>query len=351
MNRKKISILTVLVILLVASVNLVYAGNWTSPTLTGTWGTLDPEIGFNGSGDNTGQLTTYWDSDSGVAGTQAVENCSGFWLNMTVLDLGADPVDIWDWETKEIIVSLNLLSAWGLTGSYQQNVTLFSKKSVDEDTNQTQLITGTHRIDIKTFPAQFQIYLSKVDATHMDVDVAYFDHGGTTTFPNGTVMEGFYVHMNYTQEVNSEFFENDMVIALSVSHVGNGHFRFFALGEAYQNGATPNKIEGFDASKAVTDWTKGVTDWFNDVKDFLVGGFSFIVGIVKLLLSFAIAITPYLPFIALLYLIDLVITSFQKGSLQPIGYAFSKAWEMIVQAYDTIVHFGELIWDAITFWT
>ncbi len=89
----------------------------------------------------------------------------------------------------------------------------------------------------------------------------------------------------------------------------------------------------------------------SDIYNFLTGAFNFIIGIAQIIISILVQITPYLPFIALLYIIDLGITSFQKGSIQPVGAAFQQVFDIVVKVYDTVIHLGQLVWDAITFWS
>jgi hypothetical protein len=95
----------------------------------------------------------------------------------------------------------------------------------------------------------------------------------------------------------------------------------------------------------------GGLGWLTDIWNFLAGGFSFILGMVAIFTGIMLKLTPYLPYLALFYLLDVAAESIRQGSFQPIGAAFRWTFDLFLKAYDTVIHLGQLVWDAITFWT
>jgi len=103
---------------------------------------------------------------------------------------------------------------------------------------------------------------------------------------------------------------------------------------------TYNRATGTDQSKTV----------FGGIIDFLRANFDVIVSVVTMFVGAIKIVLPVLPMLAIIYFVDMIITSFQTGSFTPVGAAFAKLWELILAGYYVIVRLGQLIWDAITFW-
>lgn len=83
----------------------------------------------------------------------------------------------------------------------------------------------------------------------------------------------------------------------------------------------------------------------------ITDGFNFIHSLAIILLSVFSYFVPILPWIFVFYALDVIITSVQVGSVQPIGKFAMLLWELLLKIWDVLVRFGQLIWDTITFWT
>lgn len=93
--------------------------------------------------------------------------------------------------------------------------------------------------------------------------------------------------------------------------------------------------------------TTGAGDPFAWLRD----GFNTLYSLIMVVGSIVTPFLPMLPMIFLLYILDVAVTSVQIGSVQPVGNFVRTLWEFLLKIWDVLVRIGQLIWDAITFWT
>jgi hypothetical protein len=89
----------------------------------------------------------------------------------------------------------------------------------------------------------------------------------------------------------------------------------------------------------------------NNPFQWVTDAFNFLHQIALIVGNFMGYFLPILPFLFLFYLLDVIITSVQVGSIQPIGKFALILWDFLLKIWDVLVKIGQLIWDAITFWT
>lgn len=333
------------------------AGNWNTPTFTGQWGPLEPTEGFNApyNGSQIGQLQTNYDP---------IYNFSAFWLNVTVDQIQSKtdasiPYDnTWQENQKKVSVDLKLLSnLYGVNGQYY---VMCNSTILGEDARNAVNIDGVSdkflvKVGNKAFwdgfqdvqPMNYSIYLLKDSNTTLRVCAGYFNRGGETTFPNGTKLAGFFVWYNQTFQVPSGFFETWIIPQLTVSHEGSGSFRLFIDGHDYNNGDFPNIIGGMDADKFIKEVT-GVFGTFGDMINFVLMIWGFIIGAVTFVVAMVQAFWPIFPLIAIVYLIDLFWTSYQRGSFTGIGDTFYKLYTMFTTAAQTAIAVAQAVIQAAT---
>jgi hypothetical protein len=183
--------------------------------------------------------------------------------------------------------------------------------------------------------------------------VSYYIHGYIT--PN----EGLNFGTGQNYDVSSwvwnetvtvpEDFGNSTQLKVYVGWKGTGQGSFeesYDLSQSIYDTVLPSGT--YDTT---TGADQNRSNLFSDIWNFLTGGFAFILGMVAIFTGIMLKLTPYLPYLALFYLLDVAAESIHQGSFQPIGAAFRWTVDIFLKAYDTVIHLGQLVWDAITFWT
>ncbi|MCW4044247.1 MAG: DNRLRE domain-containing protein [Candidatus Bathyarchaeota archaeon] len=184
---------------------------------------------------------------------------------------------------------------------------------------------------VDTTGAVYYIQVIRVNATTAKVVYA------TNVFGNDLeITEGSIKTFNETLTVDSSVWDNP-VLNLYAGHDGSGTFEC-VFGDVYVG-----TITGFE-DQTPTQLNPNPFQW-------LIDGFNFIWGLATMIGAFAGAFLPILPWIFLFYALDVIVTSVQVGSVQPIGKFALMIWEFLLKVWFVLVRIGQLIWDAITFWT
>jgi len=365
MKRK---LLFLFVALLVASqIAVAYADNtwghdapdWDFHNVKGAWDSVSlvesNPINLNVSGDNRGEFSDAW--------YPAINNFSAFemainitkheaWLGGTH---GMSQIFPSFSDYKQTIISLQVARAF--VGGFRINVTLYSALSWFGLSSENSLFYGPST-NIKREMPDF-MRLSLVRTGNLSATVYWeFDAGGQTTLPNGTTVPFATYAYNSTVDLTSysydwegnpadNFWSSSTVISVDVHHEGRGTSQISLLGNAYVNGALPWVVKYSINANAVLG---GVVSWIQGIFDFIGGGWAFFAALIMLVGGFARGFIPLLPFMFMFWAIDAVITSAKSGSIKPIGSFVMTIYDFLIKLWETMIHFGQLIWDAITFW-
>ncbi|MCW4008979.1 MAG: hypothetical protein NWF09_09880 [Candidatus Bathyarchaeota archaeon] len=271
-----------------------------------------------------------------------LEDGQGIQLNYTVTIKGDRREWYW-WEgTKRFYFAL------GLHGSGGSGYALFyigHEQGIIIRTSEAKVGTQLQYNVGKPFPttigetvdtdnALWYIQLIRLNSTTLKVVYA------TNLLAGGSAeleeyVEGALKTFTETLTVDPSVWENPELV-LYVGHDGSGEFSV-SFADPYIG--TIAVLED-QAPPKLSNPFQWVTDAFN-----------FLYQIALIVGSFMGFFIPILPFIFLFYLLDVIITSVQVGSVQPIGKFALMIWDFLLKIWDVLVKFGQLIWDAITFWT
>jgi len=307
--------------------------------------------GYNGSWDNV--ASPYYLSHSGWNADPAFANFTygtiislsdgqGIQLNFTV-SIQGDRREWWWWEgTKRFYFAIGLHGSGG-SGyalyyiAHEQGIimrTSEAKVGTQLQYNVGKLFPTTIGETVDTTEAEWYIQLIRVNSTTLKVVYATnFLSGGGGRLDE--VFEGALKTFTETLTVSPSVWDNP-ILNLYVGHDGSGEF-VCNFADPYIG--TIAVLEDQPPPK-VSNPFQWVTDAFN-----------FLYQIALIVGNFMGYLIPILPFLFLFYLLDVIITSVQVGSVQPIGKFALMMWDFLLKIWDVLVKFGQLIWDAITFWT
>ena len=286
------------------------------------------------AGDNSGQQGFWW--------LPQLFNFNGFELDITVHDFGAD-LRPWSFsDYKEVRVDITVASA--LISSVSSSVRFYEQKSWfgAAVTREVQFM-GDKRNNINPMPYHFRIYFLRYNETALRI-VYLWDNAGVRDAETGELVM---VKLEEIIPVSDGFFDQGIVIGIGVYHEGSGHFRLSLAGEDYVNGESPVFPPYLDLNRVAET---GV-DWIRDLYNFIAGGVAFLIGGIQFFAALIGQWLPVLPVLFLLYTIDVVVTSAQVGSVQPVGRFVMTLYEFLLKIWDVLARIAQVIWDAITFWT
>jgi hypothetical protein len=328
-----------------SSSSFASAGNWTSPSLTGIWGPLAPETGFNGTGDNAGQLSTFWTTHPDQQTISGIANFTAFTLNCSVNEFTADlrPFSFSDY--KQIGISLKLASALGFGGTMTTNFSLYSGISWFGASSERIVYSGDAKYGL-TPPTHIYMQLIRRSNTTLEYSLSVMDKGGYTTLPNGTVYQGFYAFFNQTINVNDGFFDNEIFPILTVTHAGSGHFQFNIYGEDYNNGEYPEFLGGLDIAEAKETIIESL-GFLSDIYGFFATLWGIITGMVMFAIALIQGFWPIFPILIIFYLLDMFWTSYERGGFVAIGDTVYKLYNGLIQTATMIIDAIKMITDIV----
>lgn len=332
-----VSLLSLMVILCFAPVTL---GDYTeeSTDLEGVWTSYYPDH-FIAEGDNRGHWGALYDPPA--------YNFSAVHYRINLTDFYAI-LRSWSFsDFKKVNIRFDI-TAGGFWGDFNINMTAINQISWWGLTNDISVNMGG-QYSIGQWRDLMDIYIIKTGNDTCTVHLSIWDlSGGSTQLENGTTVQGYNVYWekDYTMS-NPDFFNYPILGSLYVEHEGSGYFDFSVDTTWYTNGDLPDIIDGINVPEVVT----GYTNWVQDILNFLSSGATFFMELLQILGGIAMAIAPYLGLILVFYLVDMAITSIRERSFQPIGQGVRWLYELLLQAWQTAIALGALIWDAITFWT
>ncbi len=292
------------------------------------------------SGDNMGQQGFFW--------TPAINNFSAFWVNCTIRDYSATlrPWSFSDFKSTQI----NMTVSSGLFGgSFQVNFKLYSAIYWFGLSREDKVYFGSNyekSHNLNPIPYQVNLYIIKTSNSSATIKFMFLD-AGVYDAETGELIPVMLEETLDLSSINPNFFDSSIVIGLGVFHEGSGHFELSVIAEDYVDEEMPEIPPNINLSEIVQETTSWITDLFN----FLSGGVAFLIGGIQLVGVFMGQFIPILPFLFLFWCLDAIISSVMAGSIKPIGNFVMTIWEFALKLWDTIIHLGELIWDAITFWT
>ncbi len=265
----------------------------------------------------------------------------GFQVNFTV-SIKGDRREWWWWEgTKRFYFSFGLHGTGGAAYSlfyiaHEQGIAMMTSEA--KVGSQLQCNVGKPNLAIgetvDTTDALWYIQFIRINSTTAKAIYATNIFSGNEAYQN--VTEGALKTFAETLTVDPSVW-NDPELVLYAGHDGSGTFQC-AYGDVYIGAIT--EIE----DQAPPSLNPNPFQWIMD-------GFNFIYSLAVIVGTFAGQFLPILPFIFLFYLLDVIISSVMAGNVKLIGDFALKIWGFLRELWDTLVNFGRLIWDTITFWT
>lgn len=349
MKRKTIVVLLV-VFAVSGYISAAFAGHWTPipDQLHGYWDDYTGASGWKATGDNIGDGTVIWDANSSTPNeVDTIGNFSAFFLNVSIPDFAATlrPWSFSDYKKVVISLTMSSINFTGGGGVLQWNWSIYSAVSWFGAASEPRSLyfPGGLRIDIEN---EFNFAIIANDSQTCTIKSGYYNN--MTHYENGTLAPLWFDGVLDTGI--ADFFDNPILMTLQVYHEGSGHFQIWTNAEDYVNGELPTFAPGINMSNVI-DALGQQFSIFGDIYNALTGGFAFIVSMLTLLGRFAMGFLSILPFLGIFWALDVIVTSAQTGSVKPLGNWVMQIWEFARQLWDTLIHFGELVWDAITFWT
>lgn len=159
--------------------------------------------------------------------------------------------------------------------------------------------------------------------------------------------------------VNNGFFNNTIPF-LTILHDGHGEFHAYSILETLYTGSSPS-LPVSSGERRVYSWYDGVTSMFASVVNILpdwlrnwVSGFgvwfTFAYKILDVVWSMALQFLPLLPFLFLGYFLDVIYTSFTRGSIEPIGIFAMGIYNTVSSVIGTLIGIASVVYQYIKFW-
>ncbi len=292
------------------------------------------------SGDNMGHQGFFW--------TPAIDNFNAFWVNCTIRDYGATlrPWSFSDFKSTQINITV---SSGLFGGAFTFNFKFYSAVSWFGLSHEDKLYFGPNyekNHNLNPIPYEVNVYFIKNNASSVKIIFMFLD-AGVYDAETGELIPVLLEENVDLSSINPNFFNSSIIIGLGVIHEGSGHFGLSVAAEDYVGSEMPD----IPANLNLTDIVQETTNWITDLFNFLSGGVAFLIGGIQLVSAFAGQFIPILPFLFIFWCIDAVVSSAQAGSIKPIGNFVMAIWEFLLKMWETLVRIGQLIWDAITFWT
>jgi hypothetical protein len=164
---------------------------------------------------------------------------------------------------------------------------------------------------------------------------------------------------NATIDVSSSLFDEALPF-LMVTHEGHGEFQGNMISQTFYSGSEELTVPY--STDVHRQW--GMMDWiwqmFNSVtgifppwlRDYITGfanWFYWLMPVVNIVTTIIVQLAPYFPFIMLFYIIDVVYTSIEEGSVQPIGSLVMSVYSLAAAVIGTLVSIGQAAYDLIHF--
>ncbi len=280
--------------------------------------------------------------------TPAIDDFNAFWLNCTVKNYSATlrPWSFSDFKSTQINITV---SSGLFGGSFQFNFKFYSAIYWFGLSREDKMYFGpdyekSHNLN--PIPYQVNVYFIKQNASSVKIIFMFLD-AGVYDAETGELIPCILEETLDLSSINPDFFNSSIIIGLGVIHEGSGHFELSVDAEDYVGTELPD----IPANLNLTEVVQETTNWITDLYNFLSGGVAFLMGGIQLVGAFMGQFIPILPFMFLFWCIDAAVSSVMAGSIKPIGNLVMTIWEFCLKLWDTIIHLGELIWDAITFWT
>jgi hypothetical protein len=344
---KKGYFLVPIILILILNLSVVFALT-DPPTQTGLSGTWDtstyPNFVENGtSRTNTQGFANY---TFGNIGNFTIIN-SGVQLNFTINELRGDRYEWW-WTSgvKRFFVGLNLSDGNETVRTlfymaHEQGITAQTRdvRAGDEWHNMfpnlpSNLFGGAISNDLDFSGKDYAIQILK--NPEGNAITIYFARTAIALYPPYT-FEGVIYNKNVT--VGSDFWTRDLTLDLYVGHEGNG-----VVDVTFGNLTVSQTALGFYFAPVAFG-----TDFLSQSIAFLIQVGDIIAQLFNLAVVVFLAIIPWLPWIFLLYLSDVIMTSIITQSVQPIGVFFMQLINLGMMFLSVIMAFLNAIGSIIPF--
>jgi len=315
-------------------------GEWTLTGISGNWSYSTDPLLLSAEGWN--YEPAFANFTHGHLNT-TLSDGEGFQINFTVSIQGDRREWWWIEGTKRFYFSFGLHGTGGATYSlfyiaHEQGIAMTTSEA--KVGSQLQYNVGKPWPGLQvgetvdTTAALWYIQFIRLNSTTLKVIYATNLLSGNEAYQN--ITEGALATINETLTVDPSVW-NDPELVLYAGHDGSGTFQC-SYGDVYVGAITEL------SDQTPPNLNPNPFQWITD-------GFNFIYSLVVIVGAFAGHFLPILPFIFLFYLLDVIISSVMAGNVKLIGDFALKIWGFLRELWDTLVNFGRLIWDTITFWT
>lgn len=326
------------------------SSNWTLTGSSGTWDTVDNSISLQTHGDNTGRAN-FTDIRAPFTEFNATNKGIQMYCNVTVI---GDRMQ-WYWinGVKRFYFALQLHSE--TTGenvyamfyiAHEQGIII---KTSEATFGVARKNIGKPFLNIgetaDTINGTYAFQMLRTSATEVTVNYGIGADLGNSNFdpsdPNSPWYGGLIVYNeNFTV---SDGFWNSVTVTLFTGQDGAGLLDA-TIPSLYAGTITPfhNQLPAAMLP---------IMNPFNQIINAVWGFFGFIYSLVTMIVAFVGPFLPVLPIFLIMWALDVVITAVNTGNLSLIGDWLLKFFDFARVLWDTIINFGQLVWDAITFWS
>mgnify|MGYP001137171289 CR=1 FL=1 len=357
---RKIVVMGLASLVLLLSLSPIVFGGWSETSSSGDWLTKDRELWSAMNTMQSGEvLFSFNESDGGIA------DFEGYYASIFFSKLVAEKVNWWSlqtnkrviilWNFSNVYVYLNFLEQHNLFGWVHDRWV-----QVGVSTNSTAFTTSadfwwnpfaiqTERDDFLNFPSTIEVYVDKVSATEIKVDVlnCRADKGADVLMWSENIA------------VDASWFTNNVSATMSVYHEGKGHFEGIMTDTIYttswggHSGSTMD-IEGFGIWDFIDNLMGGAVrvlpSWLQDYVFQLGSWFGWLIGAVPFFSQFIGVILPVLPYFFLFWILDAVFSCIVTGNISPLGVCFSTIIGLGSNVIGVLVSIIGTIYDFIHIW-
>lgn len=334
----KVAVFVWVFLALCCSISSVF-GAWSTLGVDGTWTSSDMPV-LSGSGANEGR------GNYTFGGLPVLANGDGYYLNWTFTIEGLRQEWYWLAGVKRFYFALDFESATG----EDVYAWFYVAHEVGIFMNTSEMLVGNEHVNLArpfviSFPScdvtdvLVQIQLVRVSDTVACVNYAFPLSGDNPITQEA--LEGAYVKHSENYTVSSGFWASVTAYGFA-GHDGSGSFSV-----DFGDVLTYEDIVPFND----TSFPNVPSNIFTDIYNSLVGGAGFVIAFLAMLWGYLGQFWAFVPLFVVFYFVDVASTSIRERSLQPVGYLATQVWHVVMSAWNSVIHLGELVWDAITFWT
>jgi len=337
MKKNKIFIIIIGILLFSLLIGTVSAITPTPSEITGNWPSSEYPV-FSENGETRLNLSGFANYTYGTV--SITNNTGGLTLPFTIMELLGDRVEWWHlagvkrtWIALELRNGNESVWAW-LYAAHEQGVIL----RTNEVLITTHSIRGSNAYGWEIFNFEnghYEFQVIRQNNNLAEVRYGVNLRGGGSGITQSLAGATYATSENFTV---SDSFWNNFTVNLYVSHEGTGKFQYFVDELIVQN----SPIDPIQTGLAPQ-----TEDWITKTWQFITGIWDILTQMFSLAVTLFLAIVPWLPWLFLFWLIDVIIKSINTGSFTPIGYALQAIIGFITQVYALVISLLQAIAELI----